>query len=137
MRQRTIRWRRALALLSVLVLALRPGMAATCAIDNVASLLADSVPAMLPRSVPRGAAPWAPFTLAQALAASAPVGLTEAAADLARTLPRRSARPRTAGPLATGARPAGTPWSTATSARAPTGSRSGATIAGRASGSLQ
>jgi len=41
---------------------------ATCAIDNVASLLADGVPAMRTTSAPHGAAPWAPFTVAQAIA---------------------------------------------------------------------
>ncbi len=75
-------------ILSVLVFGLPPHPAAGCTIDNVASLLADGVPAMLTTSVPRGTAPWAPFTLTQALAVQAPVRLAEAPADLARTLPR-------------------------------------------------
>lgn len=87
MRKSAIRRRHIAALLGALLLWLLPGVAAACAIDNLASLLADGVPAMLTTSVPRGAAPWAPFTLAQALAAGAPVRLAEASADLARTLP--------------------------------------------------
>ena len=74
-------------LLSVLLLALPSGVAAACAIDNVASLQADGVPTMLTTSVSRGVAPWAPFTLAQAIGVGAVVRLAEAPADLARTLP--------------------------------------------------
>ena len=62
-------------------------MVAACAIDNVASLLADGVPAMLTTSAPHKATPWAPFTVAQAIASGASVRLTEEPADLARTLP--------------------------------------------------
>jgi hypothetical protein len=80
------------AVQAALLLALLPGAAQACTIDNVASLLADGVPAMRTTSVPRGAAGhgaglWAPFTLAQALAVGVPVHLAEDAKDLARTLP--------------------------------------------------
>ena len=75
------------ALLAALLLGRAPRMAMACAIDNVASLLADGVPAMLTTSAPHGTAPWAPFTVAQALASGASVQFAEAPADLARTLP--------------------------------------------------
>jgi len=81
------RWPSGLAALTALLLALTPGVVAACAIDNVASLLADGVPAMLTTSAPHGAAPWAPFTVAQAIASGASVRLAEVPADLARTLP--------------------------------------------------
>ncbi len=81
------RWPSGLAALTALLLALMPGAAAACAIDNVASLLADGVPAMLTTSAPHGTTSWAPFTIAQAIASGAPVRLAEAPADLARTLP--------------------------------------------------
>ncbi len=84
---RARRLSRGAALLAALLLGIAPRMATACAIDNVASLLADGVPAMLTTSAPRGASPWAPFTIAQAIAAGAPVRLAEAPADLARTLP--------------------------------------------------
>ena len=74
-------------LVTVLLLGRAPRPAMACAIDNVASLLADGVPAMLTTSTPHGATPWAPFTVAQALASGAPVRLAEAPADLVRTLP--------------------------------------------------
>ena len=81
------RWPSGLAALTTLLLALMPGAAAACAIDNVASLLADGVPAMLTTSAPHGTTSWAPFTIAQAIACGASVRLAEAPADLARTLP--------------------------------------------------
>ena len=84
---RAIRRSLGAAILAALLLGLAPRTATACAIDNVASLLADGVPAMLTTSVPRGATPWAPFTVAQAIASGAPVRLAEAPADLARTLP--------------------------------------------------
>jgi len=74
-------------LVTALLLGRAPRPAMACAIDNVASLLADGVPAMLTTSAPHGATPWAPFTVAQALASGAPVRLAEAPADLVRTLP--------------------------------------------------
>jgi hypothetical protein len=74
-----------LALLLALILA--PASAAACAIDNVASLLANDVPAMLTTAAPHGDDAWAPFTVAQALATGAPVRLTEAPSEPARTLP--------------------------------------------------
>ncbi len=73
-------------LMSVLILRV-PQTATACAVDNVASLHADTVPAMLTTSLPHGPGPWAPFTIAQAIASKAPVQFTEAQADLARTLP--------------------------------------------------
>jgi len=75
------------AILAALLLGLAPRPATACAIDNVASLLADCVPAMLTTSAPQGTAPWAPFTVAQAIASGASVQLAEEPADLARTLP--------------------------------------------------
>jgi len=81
------RWSSGLAVLTALLLALAPGAVAACAIDNVASLLTDGVPAMLTTSAPHGTGPWAPFTVAQAIASGAPVRLAEEPADLARTLP--------------------------------------------------
>ncbi len=71
----------------LLALALAPAPVSACAIDNVASLLANDVPAMLTTAAPHGTTVWAPFTVAQALATGAPVRLAEASADLARTLP--------------------------------------------------
>lgn len=84
----------AAALVGGLLHGLPQGAATACTIDNVASLLADGVPAMRTTSTPRAAdshdaALWAPFTLAQAVAVGVPVHLSEAAADLARTLPPR------------------------------------------------
>jgi len=73
-------------LMSMLVLRV-PRTATACAIDNSASLHADTVPAMLTTSLPHGPGPWAPFTITQAIASEAPVQFTEAQADLARTLP--------------------------------------------------
>ncbi|HEY8286491.1 MAG TPA: PKD domain-containing protein [Chloroflexota bacterium] len=58
-----------------------------CAIDNVASLTANGVPAMLVTDPPTSAGPWAPFVLAQAVAPRTTVRLEEEPADLARTLP--------------------------------------------------
>ena len=84
---RARRLSRGAALLAALLLGLAPRTATACAIDNVASLLADGVPAMLTTSAPHGAAPWAPFTVAQAIASGASVRLAESPADLARTLP--------------------------------------------------
>jgi len=81
------RWPAGLAVLAALLLALTPGAVAACAIDNVASLRADGVPAMLTTSAPSGTSAWAPFTITQAIAAGAPVRFTEAPADLAGTLP--------------------------------------------------
>jgi len=81
------RWPSGLTALTALLLTLTPGAVAACAIDNVASLLADGVPAMLTTSAPHGALPWAPFTVAQAIASGASVRFAEAPADLARTLP--------------------------------------------------
>lgn len=80
--------RRALSvvLMSELVLGL-PQASTACTIDNIASLRADTVPAMLTTSLPHGTGPWAPFTIAQAIASAAPVRFTEVQADLARTLP--------------------------------------------------
>ncbi len=75
------------AILAALLLGLAPRPARACAIDNVASLLADGVAAMLTTSAPHGTAPWAPFTVAQAIASGASVQLAEEPADLARTLP--------------------------------------------------
>ncbi len=77
---------RSLVALAV-IFALAPASVSACAIDNVASLLANDVPAMLTTATPHGATVWAPFTVAQALATGAPVRLAEASADLARTLP--------------------------------------------------
>lgn len=70
--------------------ALVPGLpraATACALDNRASLYTDGVPALLTASGPHGSGPWAPFTIAQAIGAAAPVRFMEAQADLARTLP--------------------------------------------------
>ena len=78
---------KAAALLGALLLVQTPDAATACTMDNVASLLADGVPAMRTTSMPPAATPWAPFTLAQVLAAGAPVRLAEAPADLARTFP--------------------------------------------------
>jgi len=64
-----------------------PRAATACALDYRASLYADGVPALLTASGPHGRGPWAPFTIAQAIAAATPVRFTEAQADLARTLP--------------------------------------------------
>jgi len=74
-------------LLAALLLGVAPRAATACAIDNVASLLADCVPAMLTTSAPQGTVPWAPFTVAQAIASGATVRLAEEPGDLARTLP--------------------------------------------------
>lgn len=74
-------------LLAALLLGVAPRAATACAIDNVASLLADGVPAMLTTSAPQGTVPWAPFTVAQAIASGATVRLAEEPGDLARTLP--------------------------------------------------
>ena len=74
------------ALAALLVIA-RPTATRACAIDNVASLSANGVPAMLAGDRPAAGGAWAPFVLAQAFAPNTPVRLEEARADLARTLP--------------------------------------------------
>jgi len=84
---RAIRLSLGAALLATLLLGVPPRTATACAIDNVASLLADGVPAMLTTAAPHGTAPWASFTVAQAIASGASVRLVEEPADLARTLP--------------------------------------------------
>lgn len=93
-RRPVIPWWPIRAVQAALLLALLPGAAQACTIDNVASLLADGVPAMRTTSDPRavaahGAKLWAPFTFAQALAVGVPVHLAEDVRDLARTLPPR------------------------------------------------
>ena len=77
---------RAMVLGGALILGIPGPLAAACEIDNVASLFANGVPAMVTTAMPRSVALWAPFTLAQAMATGAPVQFTEAQADLARTL---------------------------------------------------
>jgi len=84
---RAMRRSRGAALLAALLLGLAPRAATACAIDNVASLLADGVPAMRTTSAPHGTTSWAPFTVAQAIASGASVRLAEAPADLAGALP--------------------------------------------------
>jgi len=83
---RVRRLSRGTAILAALLLGLAPSAATACAIDNVASLLADDVPAMLTTSTPHGTSPWAPFTIAQAIAPGTPMRFAEEEADLARTL---------------------------------------------------
>jgi len=81
---RAMRRSRGAALLAALLLGLAPRTATACAIDNVAALLADDVPAMRTTSAPHGTTSWAPFTVAQAIAS---VRLAEPPADLAGALP--------------------------------------------------
>ena len=73
--------------IGALLAAAHPTSTWACAIDNVASLSANGVPAMLAGTPPTAGGAWAPFVLAQAFAPNTPVRLREAPADLARTLP--------------------------------------------------
>ncbi len=71
----------------VLILTLNPVEVRACIIDNMASLFADGVPAMRTAAFSNGPAPWAPFTIAQAIVTRRPVQLTEARSNLVHTLP--------------------------------------------------
>jgi hypothetical protein len=70
----------------LLALALQPGAAAACVIDNTASLSANGVHATPTTSAPSGAGPWAQFTVGKAFASGAPVQFTELHSDLVRSL---------------------------------------------------
>ena len=70
----------------LLALALWPGTAAACVIDNTASLSANGVRATPTTSAPSGAGPWAQFTVGKAFASGAPVRFTELHSDLVRSL---------------------------------------------------
>jgi PKD domain len=71
----------------LLALALEPGAAAACVIDNTASLSANGVRATSTTSTPSGSGPWAPFTVGKAFASRAPVQFAELHSDLVRSLP--------------------------------------------------
>jgi hypothetical protein len=77
---------RALFLLPLVLLALAPGVAAACAIDNTASLSADGVRAQLTTESVTDPSRWAPFTFTKAFASGSPLQIVENGADLARTL---------------------------------------------------
>jgi hypothetical protein len=70
----------------LLALALEPGAAAACAIDNTASLSANGVRATPTTSAPSGRGPWAQFTLGKAFASGATVQFAELHSDLVRSL---------------------------------------------------
>jgi hypothetical protein len=71
---------------ALLALALTPGLAAACMLDNTPSLWANGVRATLTTTLAKDLAHWSPFTVLKAFASGAPVQLTERRADLVRTL---------------------------------------------------
>jgi len=70
----------------LLALALEPGAAAACVIDNTASLSANGVRATPTTATPSGPGPWAQFTVGKAFASGAPVQFAELHSDLVRSL---------------------------------------------------
>ena len=70
----------------LVALALVPGAAAACALDNRASLSANGVRATITTEAPAGARLWAPFTIGKAFASGAAVQFSELGSDLARSL---------------------------------------------------
>jgi hypothetical protein len=70
----------------LVALALVPGAAAACAIDNRASLSANGVRASITTEAPAGTRLWAPFTIGKAFASGAVVQFSELRSDLARSL---------------------------------------------------
>ena len=70
----------------LLAVALAPGVAAACVIDNTASLSANGVRATPTTSTPSGTGLWAQFSVGQAFAGGAPVQFTELRSDLMRSL---------------------------------------------------
>ncbi len=83
MRRRT----RAVIAALALAVALGPGVATACTIDNTASLFVDGVQATLNTAAPVNTVLWAPFTIAKALASGATVPFSELRSDLKRSLP--------------------------------------------------
>jgi len=70
----------------LLALALAPGVAAACVIDNTASLSANGVRATPTTAAPSDAGRWAQFTVGKAFASRAPVQFVELHSDLVRSL---------------------------------------------------
>src|SRR5579884_4068408 len=87
-----MRWltrsRRLAAIVRVILVALAvaPGVASACAIDNKASLFIGGVQATLNTASPTNTALWAPFTIAKAFAAGDTLSMSELRSDLAKTL---------------------------------------------------
>jgi PKD domain len=74
----------------LLALALAPGVAAACVIDNTASLSANGIRATPTTTAPRDGGLWAQFTVGKAFASRAPVQFAELRSDLVRSLPPAS-----------------------------------------------
>lgn len=72
--------------IALVVLALMPGVASACQIDNKASLFVGGVQAILNTAAPTNTALWAPFTIEKAFASGAAVSMHELRSDLAKTL---------------------------------------------------
>ena len=71
---------------ALLALAVWPGAAGACAINNTTSLVANGVLASLTPASPTGARLWAPFTLGKSFASGASVQFSELRADLSKTM---------------------------------------------------
>ena len=70
----------------LVALALVPGAAAACALDNRASLSANGVRANITTEAPAGTRLWAPFTIGKAFASGAAVQFSDLRSNLARSL---------------------------------------------------